>query len=249
MKHCFVPLQNTERFLGGYEQVERRGAAENCFMICDGKPGYGKTSTAHWFAVQNGLPFIRAKREWRPSWMLRELLETVSVAPASSYEKIFAQVIGELVKRSAIARVDERPFAVIVDEADHVVGSSSLMETLRDVSDLVEVPILLIGMGRIHHGIKRFPQIASRAEAHVEFQPLVLEDTRRLVAGRGACPVSDDLIELLHSKAGGYAREVLSGLASIERVGRRLGRPVAVADMVGQVLLVERATNHPFVVR
>jgi hypothetical protein len=249
MKNVFVRLSNTAAFLDAYEIMERRGAAENCFMVVDGKPGYGKTSTAQWFAASNGLPFVRAKREWRPSWMLRELLETVQVAPAHSYERIFQQIVAELGKRSAIAQVEERPFAIIVDEADHVVGSSALMETLRDISDLIEVPILLIGMGRIQAGIKRFPQIASRAEAHVEFKPLTLADTRLLVEQRGDVQLDADLLALLHDKAGGYAREVLTGLASIERVGRRLDRPVTIADMAGQILLVERATGHAFTVR
>ncbi|SFM35668.1 AAA domain-containing protein [Pleomorphomonas diazotrophica] len=249
MRNTFVRLSNTAAFMSGYEVVERRGAAENCFMVVDGKPGYGKTSTAQWFAISNNLPFIRAKREWRPSWMLRELLETVQTAPAHSYEKIFQQVIEAMGKRSAIAAVEDKPFAIIVDEADHVVGSSALMETLRDISDLVEVPILLIGMGRISAGIKRFPQIASRAESHVEFKPLTLSDTRALVEQRCEVPIDGDLLQLLHDKAEGYAREVLTGLAAIERTGKRLDHPVTVADMAGQELLVQRSTGHAFTVR
>jgi len=249
MRNVFVPLANTQAFLAGFETVQRRGASENCFMVVDGLPGYGKTSTAQWFAVQNQLPFVRAKREWRPSWMLREILEQVGVTPAHSYERIFAQVIDTLGKRSAIALGEDRPFALIVDEADHVVGSGALMETLRDISDLIEVPTLLIGMGRINAGIKRFPQIASRAEAHVEFAKLTADCTRKLAAARCECAVADDLLAFLHDKAGGYAREVMTGLSAIERHGRRLGRPVSLADMDGQILLTERATNHPVRVR
>lgn len=249
MKNVFVELANTAAFMAGYEVVERRGAAENCFMVVDGKPGYGKTRTAQWFAANHGLPFLRAKREWRATWMLRELLETLGAAPAHSYERIFSQAIEQLGRRSAIARMEERPFAVIVDEADHVVGSSALMETLRDIADMVEVPMLLIGMGKIHAGIKRFPQIASRAEVHVEFQPLTFDDTRRLAMRRADVEIADDLLDFLHLKAGGYAREVLTGISSIERVGRRLGRPVTIEDMAGAVLLTERATGHQVVVR
>lgn len=251
MKNTFVPLTNTQAFLAGFEAVEERGASENCFMIVDGSPGFGKTSTAQWFATQNNLPFLRAKREWRPSWMLRELLDTVQTGHQHSYEKMYRQVIEELGKRSAIAQVEERPFAVIVDEADHVIGSSALIETLRDISDMIEIPILLIGMRQIKERLGRFPQVASRVEggAHVRFKPLTEADTRALIAARCDCEVADDLADLLHRKAGGFAREVLAGLSSIERVGRRLDHPVGVADMEGQVLLTERATGHQFVVR
>ena len=130
-----------------------------------------------------------------------------------------------------------------------MVTSSALMETLRDISDMVEVPMLLIGMGKIHAGIKRFPQIASRAEVHVEFNPLSIDDTRHLVQRRSEVEIDPELLRFLHDKAAGYAREVLTGISAIERVGRRLGRPVTMADMVGTVLLTERATGHQVVVR
>ncbi|MBB4302319.1 hypothetical protein GGD81_001346 [Rhodobium orientis] len=249
MKNTFVRLSNTTAFLAGFEILERRGASENCFMVVDGAPGYGKTSTAQWFAIENDLPFVRAKREWRPIWMLRELLETVQTVPAHSYAKIFGQVIEALGKRAAIAAAERRPFAIIVDEADHVVGSAALMETLRDISDMIEVPVLLIGMGRIKSGIKRFPQIASRAEAHVEFRPLTFDDTRRLVEVRGEVAVDEGLLKLLHDSAEGFAREVLTGLAAIERVGKRLDRAVTVDDMDGQALLAKRSTGHAVTVR
>lgn len=250
MKNVYVPLSNTTAFLDGYERVERRGASENCIMVVDGKPGYGKTSTSQWFAVNHGLPFVRAKREWRPSWMLRELLETMQTAPAYSYEKIFQQIIQEVGKRAAVALAEERPFAIIVDEADHVVGSSALMETLRDISDLVEVPILLIGMGKIAAGIKRFPQIARRAgEAHVEFHALTLADTAAMAAARCEVAIAPDLLALLHDKAEGFAGEVMTGLAAIERTGRRLDRPVEVSDMLGLKLLTQRSTGHEIIVR
>lgn len=249
MKNDFVQLSNTAAFLDGFEKVIRRGAAENCFMVVDGKPGYGKTTTAAWFATQNQLPLVRAKAGWRPIWMMQELLETVQVTPEASYKKIFRQIIDEMSKRNAVAMMEERPFGIIIDEADLIIGSRSLIEELRSVSDLIEVPIVLIGMGKIQDGMKRFPQVSSRTEATVEFHALTIDDTKRLVDARGEVSLAPDLLQLLHTQAGGYAREVLSGLASIERVGRRLDRPITVADMLGHELLKVRATGATYVVR
>lgn len=250
MKRDFVPLSNTTAFMDCYARVEERGAPENCFMVVDGKPGYGKSTTAHWFAVQNDLPFIRAKKNWRPTWMLRELLQTMQTSPGASHEVLFQQIIQELGKRSAIARLAERPFALIIDEADHIIGSSTLIEMLRDFTDLIEVPIILIGMGKIAAGIKRYDQVASRASGHfVEFQPLSLTDTRTLVQHCSDVEVDDDLVQLLHRHAEGYAREVIEGLGAIERAGKRLDRPVTISDMAGQTLLTVRSTGTNLVLR
>lgn len=251
MKNRFITLSNTQAFLAGFEIVEQRGASENCFMVVEGAPGYGKTSTAQWFAAHNNLPFLRAKREWKPAWMMRELLDKMQAGPERSHEARFRQIIEELGKRAAIANAEGRPFAVIVDEADHVVGSSGLIETLRDISDLIEVPIILIGMKRIKQRLSLFPQVASRIEggAHIEFTPLTFEDTKALINGRCECEVDPDLAALVHEKSEGFAREVLSGLTSIERVGRRLGRAVKISDMEGHVLMTPRSTGHQFMVR
>ena len=96
---------------------------------------------------------------------------------------------------------------------------------------------------------RSYKQISSRISAKVSFHALTLDDTRKLVGGRADVEVADDLVQHLHKAAGGYAREIVEGIGSIERVGRRLGRAVTLADMDGQVLLQDRATGKAMTVR
>ena len=175
----------------------------------------------------------------------------MQASAAYSYENMFRQVIEELGKRSAISRIENLPFAIVVDEADHVIGSGALIETLRDISDLIEVPIILVGMRQIRERLARFPQVASRIEggAHIRFEPLTRADTQALIDARCEVEVAEPLADVLHQKSGGFAREILTGLSSIERVGARLDHPVDLADMEGIVLLTERSTGHQFTVR
>jgi hypothetical protein len=249
MKHAYVLTSNTQRFRGGIDAVERRGASEACLVVVDGLPGRGKSYTAQWFAIRNDVPYLRATREWTPSWFLRALLAELRIVPENSFEKMFKQALLALSQRGEHARNNGAFFGVVIDEVDHVVRSSKIMDTIRDLSDLVEVPIILIGMGKVRSALARYPQTASRVAQYVAFEELVPADTRALIAGRCEVAVADDLIDLIHVSAKGYAREVLEAIASVERCCGRLGRAVTIADMAGQTLLNDRATGRPVTVR
>lgn len=249
MKFRFVPTTNARAFMAAYDALERRGATEASLMVVEGEPGLGKTSTLSWWAIDNDAIYLRAKREWTPAWMMKELLAELRIAPEHGFEKNFGQAVRALTGRMDHARQTACPFAIIIDEVDYVARNSKVLETLRDLSDLIEVPVILVGMARIKSALVRFPQVASRVAQYVSFVPLAAADTAALVAGRCECEVDPALVDLLHAHAKGRAREVLEGIASIERHGARLGRPVTIADMAGQALLNDRATGRPIVVR
>ncbi|WP_142851048.1 AAA family ATPase, partial [Telmatospirillum sp. J64-1] len=186
------------RFMSALAEVQKRGAEEACLMVLDGEPGVSKTATVSWWATQTGSIYIRAKAEWTAAWMMRELLGSLNVVPAHSFERMYGQALQALGARARQAERSDEIFAVIVDEVDHIVRSAKLLETLRDLSDMLEIPFILVGMGRIRTGLTRYPQIASRISKPVEFQRASLEDVRAMVKGLCECEVKDDLIAFLH---------------------------------------------------
>ena len=249
MRNTFVHISNTKRFLDGIDQAERRGASECCFMVVDGEPGRGKTSTAQWYAIANSVPFLRAKRGWDGAWMMRELLDQLRLAPERGYARMYAQLLKGLGDRAAAARRTDAPFVVVIDEADHIIRSGAIMGLICGFTDPLEITFVLVGMGRIRAGLARFAQISSRQSARAQFEALTLDDTRAIVKARCECEVEEDLLQALHGAARGYAREVLEGIASIERNCRRNGRPASLADMDGRSLMVDRTTSQPIIVR
>lgn len=78
-------------------------------------------------------------------------------------------MLKELGARQASAHLANRVFGLVFDEADHISGQGRIMETLRDLSDVIELPIVLVGMGKIRDNLTRFPQIASRVSHYVRF--------------------------------------------------------------------------------
>lgn len=246
MRNAFIQTNNSKAFMAALARLNERGAGEACLMVVDGEPGLSKSRTMLWFAVQQNAVLLRAKKEWTPPWMLRDLLAAISrEPPAHSFEVRYRQALQRLGQAAAEAQREKRSFAVVIDEADHIARSGRLLETLRDLSDMLEVPFVLVGMGRIRHLLTRHPQVASRVGQAIEFHPLSLDDTDALVRGLAEVEVEPALVEYLHRVSRGFAREVKEGIAAIERFGRRNAGagPVTLAAMAGQTLLIDRATG------
>lgn len=250
MKRQFVQTSNTEIFLAGLGALESRGAEEACLMVVDGEPGLGKTTIIQWWATQTGSVFLRAKKEWTPAWFMRELLSSLRITPLYSFEKMYQQAIEALTGFALEADRNERTFAVVIDEIDHISRNARLLETIRDLSDMLEIPFILVGMGKVRDNLTRFKQISSRVARYVQFGPASVEDVRTMIGAVCEVPVADDLVELLRAESGGKLREIKEGIKNIERFGKRnAGKAVDVRQMAGQVLLNDRKTGREIKVR
>lgn len=250
MRAIFVKTVNAQRFLSGLKALEQRGADEACLMVLDGEPGLGKSATVKWWSTQHQAVFLRAKKEWTPGWLLRELLQSLNKTPEYSFERMFRQAIQALSDYSVAAARDGRQAGLVFDEVDHMSRSAKLLETVRDITDMTEIPCILVGMGRVRHHLTRFPQVASRVGQYVEFAAGGVADTKAMVEGLSEVPVKDDLISLLHEVSRGRFREIKEGIAAIEHFGRRNGgKPVGCADMAGLALLNDRTSGKPIVIR
>lgn len=249
MRNRYVSVSNTRSFLAGVQAVVERGAEEACLLVVDGQPGLGKTETTQWWAIQNDALFLRCKKGWTPNWMLRELLGELAIEPERSFEKMFRQAMEGLDQRVTAAQRTGAVFGIVIDEIDHICRRLELLETLRDLSDTLELPVLMVGMDRVRHQLTRYRQIQSRVAEPVEFRPSTFDDTCELAAGLCEVDVAEDLLAHLHTASGGYVRELKEGLARIERFGRRnADGPVTCAAMAGQVLLIDRRTGKPVTV-
>ncbi len=120
MKTTFVKTENVKRLMLALSALEERGAGEACLMVVDGLPGLGKTEATTWMAAQNDCVFVRAKREWTPNWMLKELLEPFKVVVGRSFESKYAQALEALSERARLAQENGEMFAVIIDEVDYI---------------------------------------------------------------------------------------------------------------------------------
>lgn len=246
MRHAFVKIENVNRFLTAFTALENRGAEECCLMVVDGDPGLAKTTVVQWWATENDAVFVRAKSGWTENWMMSDLLTALNVVPRHSAEAKYEQALLVLGQRLQEAALSGRSFAVVIDEIDHVCRRVKMMEMLRDITDMLSVPMIWVGMGKVRTDLKRYSQIASRISQYVDFTPVSHADTKALVEGLCEVPVAEDLISFLHQVSKGRVREIKEAIMVIERVGKLArGKTVDRAMMAGKVLLNSRDLGRP----
>lgn len=246
MKNRFVKTSNVQRFAKALTAVEERGAAEACLIVIDGLPGLGKTTTLRNWVAQNDCVYLRAKKEWTPSWMMSELLEALQVPVPHAFQKRYAKALEELTDRHMLALNEKRTFGLVFDEADHISSKSAILETIRDLSDMLEIPTILVGMGRINDNLKRFPQVSSRVSQRVKFEQASLDDVRLMFSSLCEVPVADNLLEFVHKVTQGFNRELIEAITRVEKFGLRNPPEeggVSLSDMAGQPIIDDRRTS------
>ena len=67
-------IDNIQRLLKACRRLRARSVDEVCFLVVEGRQGYGKTHAIHWWATRHGCPYVRSSTTWTPRRMLQALL-------------------------------------------------------------------------------------------------------------------------------------------------------------------------------
>lgn len=209
MKKGFVQTENFKRLKEAEKLVARRGAREAGLVIVRGVYGVGKSELTERWAVDSGYVFVRAKETWTKRALLDELADKMGLAKTGRNQEVQARIIGKMA-------VDMVP--LIVDEADFLVRSTaSLLEVLRDITDLTGTMCFLVGMEHFPLKVARYAHIASRVAKVVEFETLSLADVKATLTAKAEVTIDDDVAALIHQQAKGRMRLVLNAIANVEQ--------------------------------
>jgi DNA transposition AAA+ family ATPase len=242
MKKLFVKnISNYERFRTGMTAVETRGAAEASLMLVTGPAGFGKSQTVDYWAVQNNAAYLRAKVEWTPRYFMTELAETLKIDSRGRAKDIFGRIAGVL---------GGQQIPLVIDEVEHCLrNNAEVLEAVRDLSDLTEVTVILVGMDQVQAKIARHAQISSRIAKVVEFAPATPEDVTELCKQLAEVSIESDLVAEILRQSGGRVREIMNAIAIVEQTANRNGKKNAsMKDMAGQALTHDWQARRPRVV-
>ena len=188
-----------------------------------GLPGEGKTTSIdHVIDKTNGIA-LRAKRCWTTTSMLAELCTELRTP-----EKIRRSNRSAIMVVSAIEHLNVCPRPIFIDEIDHLFvphnqrNGTNILETLRDIYDLVKVPVILVGEENSAINIQENGRFARRITQWVEFKGIDQDDAR--IVANTVCEVGigDDLLTHLYQEAGANVGRIIVGIDAIERHGKAL---------------------------
>lgn len=215
MKSKTVEVKNVTRTQEMFENLHSRSMITPGIGLIHGPSGFGKTTTVTYMfneltiAGQQPL-YVRCYATDTPSSFLARVMNELGAEPMFPLRKMVDHVVRAM---------NERSLALFVDEADHIIGQAKTMETIRDLYDSTEQPVVLIGMEEIARRISHRKQLFNRISEWVEFQAADIEDVnlfaRELMDTR--ITVGEDLLDFIRQKSGGEVRRILIALEKIER--------------------------------
>jgi hypothetical protein len=242
MKAKFAITSNTEKFLNALVALENRASPEASWIAVTGPAGTGKSRTMNWWMVQQGALYLRALANWTPHWALHDLLKKgYGLEPARTSEAMFNQ---------ALQMLPKNPRPIVIDEIENAFHDTQVLETFRDLSDLTDVTIIVVGMEAVRAKLLRYEQISSRICQAVEFTLATLGDVRIFADTLCEVQVADDLVEQIHQISDGRVRVIMDALAEAERHAKRNKlKAIDLTGMAGNKLVHDWRTRRTIVAR
>lgn len=215
MKHKTVEVKNVLRTQEMFENLQSRSMITPGIGLIHGPSGFGKTTTVTYMFNELTLAghqplYVRCYATDTASSLLARIMNEMGADPMFPLRRMVDHIIRNM---------NEKGLALFVDEADHIVGQAKTMETIRDLYDSTEQPVVLIGMEEIARRISHRKQLFNRISEWVEFKAADIEDVylfaTELLDERVS--VGEDLLEFIRSKSAGEVRRILIALEKIER--------------------------------
>lgn len=210
MNDVFATTHNVRRFMTGVEILKKPVKGRIGIMVAYGPYGSGKTEIGEWFNSKHNVPYVRAMDGGTRRTLLANIVTALEVVPKYRAADIFDQALNLL---------DETSKPLIIDEADYLVDSG-IIETIRDLNDMTNAPIILIGMETFDRKIKAYPHLVDRVTVTVKFE---LFDTKGLANyAEQICDValSGSAYEFIHVHGKGRLRMTTTWLERCERIAR-----------------------------
>ncbi|EGU44693.1 prophage MuSo1, DNA transposition protein, putative [Vibrio ichthyoenteri ATCC 700023] len=212
MKYTIAYTENVAQANILLTKLLTRSPAVPGIGLMDGRPGLGKTFATLKLLnnIDNGI-YLRAVRLETASTFLERLLKELSIreCPRSKMAKF----------ERAVDALAVEPRVIFLDEADYYMDQPELLEMIRDIHDLTNTPIILVGMDKIARKVAGLPQLDSRISARYEFQPATIDDLQIMVRDlfEDGIKVADDLLRRVLIETKGNYRFTAIALETIER--------------------------------
>jgi DNA transposition AAA+ family ATPase len=208
MNKVFVRTQNVKNFISLINSLQNKPEAVPRMALVYGEPGLGKSRTALWLAAQNDAIYIRSTNLMTGRWFLEELVEELGDIPRYWASDLFKQCINKLL---------EKPQMIIIDEIDYLAGDQKTIETIRDIHDKTNVPIIFVGMTLAEKKLQKYRHLYDRLSEIIQFKSFTVNDVKDIVSQLCEVEITGKGIELIHSRANRF-RQIVRIINKVESV-------------------------------
>ena len=191
MRKIFVKTNNVRNFIGLVENLQNKPKNIAKMGLVYGEPGLGKSQTALWLACKYDGIYIRASNLMTSRWLIEEIVREMDELPRYLTSDNFNVVISKL---------SQKPKIIFVDEIDYLMNNYKSVETLRDIHDKTDCPIVFVGMGLAHRKLERYKHLYDRFSEIVKFETFGVEDLSQIFSQLSEIPFTPDSIEYIHKK-------------------------------------------------
>ena len=191
MKKIFIKTRNVRNFIGLVEALKSKPKNIPKMGLIYGEPGLGKSQTALWLACKYDGIYIRASNLMTSRWLVEEIVREMDELPRYLTSDNFNVVISKLI---------QKPKIIFVDEIDYLMNNYKSVETLRDIHDKTDCPIIFVGMGLAIRKLERYKHLYDRFSEIVKFETFGVNDIAQIINQLAEIQFTPDSIEYIHNK-------------------------------------------------
>lgn len=191
MNKIFVKTQNVKNFIGLVENLQNKPKNIPKMGLVYGEPGLGKSQTALWLSCKYDGIYLRASNLMTGRWLLEEAVKELDEIPRFLTSDNFNLVVKKLKQEQKI---------IFIDEIDYLMNNYKSIETLRDIHDETECPIIFVGMGLAHRKLERYKHLYDRFSEILKFEIFGVNDLSQIVNQLSEVPFTPSSIEYIYPK-------------------------------------------------
>ena len=229
MKKVFVKTNNVKRFITMMNNLQNRAEGVPGMGLVYGEPGLGKTQTINWWAFKNNAILVRCTQLMTARWLLTEILDEMGELSGYKISDCFKLVVRNLLVN---------PQIIIVDEVDYLTVDSRAVETLRDIHDKTNVPIILVGMINAKSRLKKFNHLYDRLSEIVKFEKFSKADIKTIVQELSEVEMTDCAIRYIYRNLNRF-RQIVKVINKAEIIAKANG-----LNSIDEILIKEAIANE-----
>jgi len=229
VRKVFVKTKNVKQFISMVSNLQKRAEGVPGMALVYGDPGLGKTQTINWWALKNDAILVRCTQLMSARWLLTEILDEMGEISSSRISDCFNLIIKNLITN---------PQILIIDEIDYLTIDTKIVETLRDIHDKTNIPIILVGMTNAKSRLKRYKHLYDRLSEIVKFEPFSKQDIAEIVRELSEVTFTDCALRYVNSNINRF-RQLVKIINKAEAIAKANG-----LTSIDEIMLKENVINE-----